>query len=236
MMAGLRILLTQLTGARRRMGTAVSGPFLAAILIVAPAIAQETASSTAGAKIDPSDVQIVFADLQPSLIGGSATVPPDDLARSAAVLAEVATILDIPMTFSIAPQGDKPARVIDALSPYATEAKTISRRSAGALIDPFTAEALARTERPILVVAGFASEVVVLQTVLDAVQDGYTVYYAVDAIGGLSERSEQAMFLAMEAAGARPTSVVSLAARLAPDFSRPPGTEILTLIRRVISE
>ncbi|WP_235811820.1 MULTISPECIES: hypothetical protein [Pseudomonas syringae group] len=42
---------------------------------------------------------------------------------------------------------------------------------------------------------------------LDGIALGYVVYYVVDAVGGLSDRTEQASFRAMERAGAIPTSL-----------------------------
>ncbi|WP_252107940.1 MULTISPECIES: isochorismatase family protein [unclassified Halomonas] len=183
------------------------------------------------ARLDANQVQILFADLQGNLIDNSRTTPPESIIRAAVGLARIANILELPMHHSVAAQAGMDPSVIEPLRPYAIEDNTYHRVTSGALMDAPTQEALSATERPILVVAGFAAEVVVIQTVLDALAEGYTVFYMVDAIGGLSERSELAMFRAMEDAGAISSSVASLAARLAPDFDRAPGTEILKLIQ-----
>ncbi|MFC0338893.1 Isochorismatase family protein [Kushneria avicenniae] len=182
------------------------------------------------ARLDPNQVQILFADLQGNLIDNSRTTPPESISRAAVGLARVADILELPIHHSVAAQAGMDPAVIEPLRPYATADNTYHRVTSGALMDAPTREALSATNRPILVVAGFAAEVVVMQTVLDALAEGYTVFYMVDAIGGLSERSEQAMFRAMEGAGAIPSSVASFAARLAPDFDRAPGTGILEVI------
>ena len=49
--------------------------------------------------IDPTTVQILFADLQPSIVVRSKTNPPQALAASAGVLAEVADLLKLPIHF-----------------------------------------------------------------------------------------------------------------------------------------
>ena len=46
--------------------------------------------------MNPADVQILFADLQPDIVARSKTNPPHALARSAGVLAEVAGLLRLP--------------------------------------------------------------------------------------------------------------------------------------------
>ena len=51
-----------------------------------------------------SDVQILFADLQPEIVARSKTTPPDTIAAAAAGLAEVAMILGVPMLFSVVPR------------------------------------------------------------------------------------------------------------------------------------
>ncbi|MFC0267809.1 isochorismatase family protein [Kushneria aurantia] len=192
-------------------------------------------SRAAGAAIKPAQVQVVFADLQPALVGNSVTLAPEAMTRSAVGLAEIASLLDMPMWFSVAAQAGMDPTMVEALAPWSRDGNILHRVTPGALQDAPTREALAGAERPVLVVCGFAAEVVVLQSVLDALAAGYRVYHAVDAIGGLSARSEQAAFREMEAAGATPTSVVSLAARLAPDFSRAPGTDVLAVMMSVMN-
>lgn len=194
----------------------------------------EDAPPESGARLDPRQVQFLFADLQPTVLPLSRTVQPEALGRSAAALAKVATILDIPMLFSVVPQGEAPSTVIDELRPYATAANTVRRTLAGPFMDPPTAAAVAASGRRTLVVAGVATEVAVLQAVLDAVAAGYAVHYVVDAIGGLSERTEAAAMRHMESVGAVPTSVLGLTTRLTPNFSSPPGAEAFEAVKPLL--
>jgi hypothetical protein len=55
--------------------------------------------------LDPNTVQILFADLQSQIVARSKTNTPDALARSAAVLAQVAGLLHLPMHHSVVPEG-----------------------------------------------------------------------------------------------------------------------------------
>jgi Isochorismatase family len=185
-----------------------------------------TASTTRDrARLDPSDVQILFADLQVTLVAGSKTNSPEAISRSAGVLAQVASILSLPVLFSVVPEGNGPPILIPELRAYAKPGNTLLRRLTGPFMDVPTTSALAANGQKILVIAGFATEVVVLQATLDAIQAGYAVYYVADATGSQSERTEQAAFREMERAGAIATSVLGLTTRLEPDFFHSPGSE-----------
>lgn len=177
--------------------------------------------------INTKDVQVLFVDLQSQLTQGSKSVTPSSLGANAAALAKIARLVDVPVTFSIVPIGGKPAPQIPELAPYANQANTYQRVMAGTFLDPTLVGALAKRKRKTLVVSGYATEVAVLQSVLGALKSGYTVYVVVDAIGSQSARTESAALHEMEMAGAIPTSVLALAAQLAPDFSRPPGSSVL---------
>lgn len=189
----------------------------------------------AGAELDPGTMQVLFADLQVPLVAGSQTMPPTSLATAAAVLAKVAKVLKMPTTFSVVPEGPNSPHLIPELKPFSSSANTLLRTPVCPFHHPPTAEMIARNQRRTLVLGGFAAEAVVVQTALDAMSAGYAVFYVVDAIGGLSERSEAAAFRDMEHAGAVPTSVLSLVTRLVHDFISAPGDEIFVSLKPLLS-
>lgn len=177
--------------------------------------------------INSRDVQIIFVDMQPELIKDSLTVNPKAISVNAAALARVAQLTNIPVTFSIVPIKGEAGRNIPELRQYANVGNTVPRVMAGTFMEPKLVSALANHHRRILVISGYATEVAVLQTALDARKAGYEVYVAVDAVGSRSERTEKAALDQMEMAGAIPTSVLAVAAQLAPDFSKKPGSDVL---------
>ena len=199
------------------------------------AVGQERGGAvTAGSRMDPNTVQLLFADLQTPLVAGSKTQPPDRLERAAAVLAEVATILALPMLFSVVMEGTSPPHLLPSLQPYAKRTNTILRVPVAPFHDRATQAAIEGHRRRILVIAGFAAEVVVLQAALDAIVAGHEVYFVTDAIGSQFERTEAAAFREMEAAGARPTSVLSFVTRLVPDFVGTPGKQVFAALKPVL--
>jgi hypothetical protein len=177
--------------------------------------------------LDPATVQVLFADLQPQIVARSKTNPPDALARSAGVLAQVARLLHLPVHLSVVPEGGQTPEL-------ARETKGVaqhSRMSASPFLDETTRAAIAASGRQHLIVAGFATEVVVLQAACDAIAAGYQVHVPVDACGGMSSRTEDAAFRQIEANGGVTTSVVTLVTARTPDFSTDPGRQAFGILQ-----
>ncbi len=181
--------------------------------------------------LDPDTVQVLFADLQPQIVARSKTNPPDALARSAAVLAQVARLLHLPMHLSVVPEGGRRPELIPELVRETEGVAQHPRMSASPFLDEATRAAIAATGRQHLVIAGFATEAVVLHGVGDAIAAGYQVYVPVDACGGMSSRTEDAAFRQIEAAGGVTTSVVTLVTALAPDFSTDLGGKAFGILQ-----
>jgi len=181
--------------------------------------------------LDPNTVQVLFADLQPQIVARSKTNTPDALARSAAVLARVARLLHLPVHLSVVPEGGQPAQCIPELSREAEVVAQLPRISFSPFFDEATRDAIAATGRQHLVIAGFATEVVVLHAVRDALAAGYRVYVPVDACGGMSSRTEDAAFRQIEAAGGVTTSVVTLVTAMVPDVSTDLGRKALEFLQ-----
>jgi hypothetical protein len=76
--------------------------------------------------LDPATVQVLFADLQPQIVARSKTNPPDALARSAGVLAQVARLLHLPVHLSVVPEGGQTPELIPEL---ARETKGVAQHS-----------------------------------------------------------------------------------------------------------
>lgn len=181
-------------------------------------------------RIACADIQVLFADLQPTLIAGSSSMTPAALASGARVLAHIARLAGVPTTFSLVQADGKPGVLIPELLPYANQDAVFHRLEACTFADLELTSRLASHQRKVLVVSGFATEVAVLELALGAIDAGYTVHVPVDAIGGRSSRTEAAALRQMEIAGAVPTSIASLAAVFTPVFSRPPGDAVLAAL------
>lgn len=183
--------------------------------------------------LDPKTVQVLFADLQPQIVARSKTNTPDALARSAGVLVRVARLLRLPVHLSVVPEGGQPPECIPELARATESVAQRPRISFSPFFDEATRAAIAATGREHLVIAGFATEAVVLNAARDALAAGYRVHVPVDACGGMSSRTEDAAFRQIEAAGGVTTSVVTLVTSMVPDISTDLGRQALEILQSI---
>jgi hypothetical protein len=183
-------------------------------------------------QLSTDSAQLLLCDLQPEIVARSKTIDPDVLSKSAGVLMEVAKLFSLPTTLSVVPEGDKAPELISELRGGGFAQEKL-RASASPFLDEGTNNLLGRSRRKVLIIGGFATEAVVLHAVLDARAQGYEVLVPVDVCGGLSERTEQAALRQIIAAGAITTSVVSIATKLAPDFTTELGKDLFNIVQRL---
>ena len=143
--------------------------------------------------LNAGSAQVLFCDLQPQIVARSRTTDPKALGRSAGVLLCFAQLFDLPTTFSVAPEGGKEPELIEELRGNDDFAPSFPRVSASPFLDSATADRLGEAKRKVLIVAGFATEAVVLHGVMDALERGYQVLVPVDACGGISMATEAAV-------------------------------------------
>ena len=107
----------------------------------------------------------------------------------------------------------------------------IDRTTMNSWEDPDFHAAVAKTGRKKLVLAGLWTEVCVAFPALDAIHEGYEVYFVADAIGGVSKVSHESAIQRMIQSGATPVTVLGLACELQRDWGRP-GAERLHAVMR----
>jgi hypothetical protein len=183
-------------------------------------------------QLSTESAQVLFCDLQKQIVARSKTTEPDALRQSAGVLLQLAKLFRLPTTLSVVPEQEKAPESIPELRNGGFAPEKL-RASASPFRDEATIQRLAGTDRKVLILAGFATEVVVLQAALDGRKQGYEVLVAVDACGGMSERTEQAALRQMEGAGVLISSVVSIATKLAPDFTTDQGKHMFALLQQL---
>ncbi|MGU9866832.1 MULTISPECIES: isochorismatase family protein [Kluyvera] len=183
--------------------------------------------------IDRDDVVFIFVDLQEGLIQKSKTMEPDALSSNAAGLAQVAHAISAPALFFTVPQEAKEGEPLPTLQGYANDSNTFYRVIADPFLVNAITSALDNLTRSTLFVCGYTAEVGVLLTALGGLRQGYNVFIPVDCVGSRSLRTEMAALRQAEKAGAVITSLATLAAQLAPDFSKEPGRTMLSVISNI---
>jgi nicotinamidase-related amidase len=170
---------------------------------------------------------ILFLDLQEEIVKNSRTRSIEQISAAAAALAQVAELHAIPAFLSAVPPGGDFLSSVTSVLPSATPHM---RTQTSAFADEKITEELKASGRKVLILSGVASEIVVQRTALDALAAGYTVYVAVDACGGVSERTEDAAWKRISASGGTTTSVITFVAEMAGDFTTELGGKTLGIM------
>lgn len=178
-------------------------------------------------RVTSDNTAVLILDLQDHVISGAKTIGRHKLRRAAGALAKLASLHRLPTFLSAVPPGGPFLKgVLEALGDPIVRPRTFTT----AFADPGLVFDLSASGCKILVLAGVASEIVVLHTALDAIASGYEVQIAIDACGGYSERTEAAAWNRATAAGAVMTSVVTFAAELAGDFTSVKGAQTMAVV------
>jgi nicotinamidase-related amidase len=181
--------------------------------------------------LTPQNAVIAFIDYQPEQYAGVGSVGHDELLAHVTMLGRVATTFELPVVLSTVyvkhgMSGTNP-ELLEAL-PGVPE---IDRTSMNSWEDADFRAAVERTGRKKLIIAGLWTEVCVAFPTLDALREGYEVYFVADAIGGVSRLAHEAAMQRMIQAGATPITVLGLACELQRDWGRPDANRLRAIMR-----
>ncbi len=183
------------------------------------------------ALLTPQNAVLALIDYQPEQYAGVASIDRAELVANVTTLGRIATAFEVPVVLSTVyvkhgMSGTNPE--LRAVLPAVPE---IDRTTMNAWEDPEFREAVERTGRKKLVLAGLWTEVCVAFPALDARREGYDVYVVVDAIGGVSRAAHDAALQRMLQAGVVPISVLGFACELQRDWGRPQADRLRTVVR-----
>jgi len=187
------------------------------------------------APLDPADIVVLFADLQAGIIERTATNDLPHLRRAVSAMAKLARLFNLPAVVTTAPASGGAVHVTPEIAAALGELPTYTRTTTDAFLHAATREAITRTARKTLLIAGVATEIIVQHSALSAATQGFHVQIVVDACGGLSARTEDAALRRLSHAGVIITSIPSIAGQLAGDFTQPRGTQALGIFYAMAS-
>jgi nicotinamidase-related amidase len=187
------------------------------------------------APLDPADTVVLFADLQAGIIELTATNELAHLRRAVSALAKLARLFDMPAIVTTARTSEGAARVTPEIAAALGELPQHTRTTTDAFLHAATLEAITKTSRKTLLIAGVATEIIVQHSALSGATQGFHVQVVLDACGGLSARTEDAALRRLVHSGVVTTSIPSVAGQLAGDFTRPKGMQALGIFYEMAS-
>ena len=180
--------------------------------------------------IDPNDAVMLLIDHQSGLFQLVKDIELPVLRSNVIALAKVSRLANVP-TFTTASVPDGPnGPLIPEIHEYNPEAVYIPRTGQiNAWDNPAWMEAIERTGRKTLLIAGTLTSVCMAFPALSAVEAGYKVFCIVDASGNWSKMATELTLARVVQAGAMPIDTFAVLTELQSTWNRPDAMDFAAI-------
>ena len=185
--------------------------------------------------LTPQNAVLALIDYQPEQYGGVGSMDRDELVLNVTLLGKLATSFKLPVVLTTVYVKHGMSGTNQELRDALPGVEEIDRTTMNSWEDPDFRDAIKKTGRKKLILAGLWTEVCVAFPALDAIREGYDVYVVADAIGGVSTTAHEAAMQRMIQAGAHPITVLGLACELQRDWGRPEADRLRAVMRAYFS-
>jgi nicotinamidase-related amidase len=170
--------------------------------------------------LTPANSVLAMIDYQPEQYAGVTSMPHSELLHNVTLLGRVATAFEVPVVLSTVYVKHGMRGTNAELRDVLPGVPEIDRTTMNSWEDEEFRQAVEKTGRRKLILAGLWTEVCVAFPAIDALKAGYEVFVVADAIGGVSTVAHESAMQRMVQAGAVPITVLSLACELQRDWGR----------------
>lgn len=154
--------------------------------------------------LTPANHALVLIDYQPQMLFGVASMERQLLKSNALALAKTANAFEVPVILTSVESASFSGYLFPELLDELPANIIYERSSMNAWDDLRIKAELKRLARPKLVLAGLWTEVCITMPTLDAMKDGYELYFVEDACGATSASAQAMAVQRMTQAGATP--------------------------------
>ncbi len=187
-------------------------------------------------KIEVNDTLVLFADLQAGIADLPLTVPYARLQKGVLALSRLAHLFGMPAIVSaVKGQDGSPAQIMPEIAQGLGELPIYYRTTADSFENQAIKQAVEATGRKTILIAGAATEVAVQLPALSGSDLGYRVFIVIDAVAGISGRTEDAALRRIVQVGASTVSIATLSGELAGDFSQPTAQKAIGILFDMVS-
>ncbi|USP11870.1 isochorismatase family protein [Aeromonas dhakensis] len=184
-----------------------------------------------------SDSVLLLIDHQVGTMKLIQNIPFEVVKRNTLALAKAAKALGVPIVLTTGTETKFQGPLLPEfkeLFPEEYEARIARGGIVNTWNDPEFRQAVEKTKRRNLIMAGATTDVCVMPPAISARQDGYQVQVVLDASGSPYEYSEEAARLRMVQEGVTLTATNTMIAELAQDWSRPEAGEVLQIMKNEV--
>ncbi|HEY1435861.1 MAG TPA: hydrolase [Casimicrobiaceae bacterium] len=171
------------------------------------------------ALLTPKDSVLLLIDHQPFQFVNLHSHEPTMIVNNVIGLAKTARVFSIPTILTSVVE-ERGGFLIKGLQDVFPEQQPIRRTSINAWEDPHVVEAIKRTGRKKIVMAGLWTEVCLAMPAIHAMGEGYEVYVVTDASGGASKETHEMAVRRLVQAGAVPMTWIAIGGEWQRDWAR----------------
>ncbi|MGK4585864.1 hydrolase [Kitasatospora sp. HPMI-4] len=174
----------------------------------------------ASSLLTPQNSVLVLVDHQPQMFFGTTSADRGEIINAAVGLAKAAKAFDVPVVLTTVAAKTFSGPLLAPLADAFPDQKPIDRTTMNCWEDPRVVDAVKATGRPKIVMAGLWTEVCIALASLSATEQGYQVYVATDACGGVSVAAHENAIRRMTQHGIVPTTWLTTLLEWQRDWSR----------------
>jgi nicotinamidase-related amidase len=176
------------------------------------------------ARLTPDNCVVAFIDHQTGLMNLVDNVRPVEFKGMVVALAKTAKLHGLPAVITTSAEAGPNGPFLPEVLELLPDAPLVSRPGQiNAWDNEDFVEAIAKTGRKKIVMAGITTDVCVAFAALSALDAGYEVYVVVDASGSMNAAVQDAALVRMAEAGATIGTWFALSCELLSDWRRPAG-------------
>jgi len=188
--------------------------------VIAFAAIQASAGAPGKTLLTPSNHTLMLIDHQPQMAFAVRSIDVQELRNNTVGLAKAAKVFKVPTILTTVAEKSFSGPLFPELQAVLPEQKPIDRTTMNAWEDNRVSKKVKDLGKKKLVIAALWTEVCGVGPVLSAIDEGYEVYFVVDASGGVSNVAHDIAIQRMVQAGARPITWIQYMLELQRDWAR----------------
>lgn len=170
--------------------------------------------------LKPEECSLALIDFQPAMFAGVHSHDRTNIIQNVQIVAKAAKLFNVPTILSTVAAKSFSGSMIPEVTSVFPGYEPIDRTSINAWLDGNFKDAVEKTGRKKIVLAGLWTEACVLFPAIDMLHSGYEVYVPTDACGDISEEAHERAVQRLVQAGAVPMNSLQFLFELQQDWGR----------------
>jgi len=170
--------------------------------------------------LTPEDCSLTLIDFQPAMFAGVHSHDRTSIVQNVQIVAKAARLFKVPTILSTVAAKSFSGPMIPEVTSVFPDYEPIDRTSINAWLDTNFKDAVEKTGRKKILLAGLWTEACVLFPAINMLQAGYEVYVTTDACGDISEEAHERAVQRLVQSGAVPMTSLQFLFELQQDWSR----------------